>query len=503
MDSLSITYTPLSPHRISRQIGTLLLILAAFMASGILIGLIFQDFKSVLAFATAVTITALSGLAFFQFGRRADSGLSRRDAIVVVSLSWIFIGVFGGLPYLFDGTFTRFEDAYFETISGFSTTGATVLVEIEGGLSKAGHFWRTLTHWLGGMGIIVLFVAVFPHLGVGGKFLFKSEVPGPIVEGLKPKIKETSKALWFIYSALTLVNFLLLWLISGMDWFDAICHAFATLATGGFSTKNSSIGYWQATPSVDVITTIFMFLAGINFALYYLAMIQGGLKRAVRDRELWLYSGLTIAAIILATAFLVAGSSPLDEHDYSNPITALRYASFQVIAVVTTTGFGTANFDTWAPFLKLMLFFLMFMGGSAGSTAGGLKVFRVLVLIKACKNEIYRAFRPESVRALRVGDSVIRPEIVHTIVVFFAIFVLIFVATTLFIAAFGYDMVTSASATIACLASIGPGLAKVNAVSNYEFFEAPIKVVLSLCMILGRLELFTALVLLVPSFWRR
>ncbi|OIP29894.1 MAG: hypothetical protein AUK47_26505 [Deltaproteobacteria bacterium CG2_30_63_29] len=499
----SIAYLGLSPKRISRLLGVLMIVLAACMASSIVIGAIYHDAKSILAFAAAVTLTFLVGGAFFLFGRDAVGAISRRDAIVVVSFSWVFIGVFGGLPYIFDGTFTQFHDAFFETISGFSTTGATVITNIEGSLSKAGHWWRCLTHWLGGMGIIVLFVAIFPQLGVGGKFLFKSEVPGPIVEGLKPKIKETSKALWLIYFFLTLVNFALLWLVSGMNWFDAICHAFGTLATGGFSTKNASIAYYNEFVSVDIITTLFMFLAGANFALYYVAIVQGGVKRALADRELWAYAGVVFVATIAVTIWLNINASPTDEHNYGNIFTALRYASFQVVSIITTTGFGTANFDMWAPAAKLLLFFAMFMGGCAGSTAGGIKVFRVLVVVKACFNEIHRAFRPESVRMLRVGTAIIRQEVVHTIVVFFALFVLIFVAVTLFVASFGHDFITSASSTIACLASIGPGLEKVNAVSNFAFYNGPIKIVLSFCMILGRLELFTVLVLFVPSFWRR
>lgn len=497
-----IVYTPLSARRISYLLGRLIILLGATMLSSVVVGFVYQDMKSVIAFGAAGGATIVAGTTFWAWGRRSrKEAISRRDAIVVVGLSWVFIGMFGGLPYLLDGTFASFENAFFEAVSGFSTTGATVLTEIEGSLSMAGHFWRCLTHWLGGIGIVVLFVAIFPQLGVGGKLLFKSEVPGPIVEGLKPKIRETSWSLLYVYAGLTVIDFLLLW-AAGMTWFDAICHAFSTLGTGGFSTKNASIGHWADTPAIDVITTVFMVVAGVNFALYYLAVFQRRPRAALADRELWMYVGITLGAMAFATLWLWIFNGPGDQ-DYSSIWDALRYGTFQVAAIVTTTGFGTDNFNEWAPVLKWMLVMLMFIGGCAGSTAGGMKVFRIFVLIKACFNEVYRAFRPESVRALRVGHSIIKPEVVHTIVVFFALYLCIWASVALFVAAHGYDLVTAATATVACLASIGPGLGEVNAAGNFAHFPAQVKIVLSMCMILGRLELFTVLVLLVPSFWRR
>lgn len=503
MQQTVVTYTPLSARRISYWLGRLILGLAVTMLPSVLIGgLIEHDLRAVTAFLASAIITAISGAAFWLFGRRAERMISRRDAVVVVALAWLFIGLFGGLPYLLDGSMTRIEDAYFESVSGFTTTGATVLIDIEGSLSMAGHFWRCLSHWLGGMGVIVLFVAIFPQLGVGGKLLFKSEVAGPIVEGLRPKIKETSAALWRTYALLTLCNFLCLWLISGLSWFDAICHAFSTVATGGFSTRNDSIGHWSALPSVDLITIVFMFLGGVNFALYYVALFQRRPRAALRDRELWLYSAVTLFATLVATLWLwLDGGSGL--RDTSSLVSALRYASFQVVSVVTTTGYVTDNLAHWAPVLMAMLIALMFMGGCAGSTSGGLKVFRVLVVFKAVLNEIYRAFRPESIRGLRVGDAILRPAVVQTIVVFTALFVFIWALVTIFVAAFGHDLITSATAALACFASIGPGLGEVHGYASYAFFEAPVKWALSICMILGRLELFTILVLFVPSFWRR
>lgn len=507
----------MNPKRISRLLGVVLGVLASAMSSGVLISLLYNDSQSLWAFIASCSLTALAGFAFSLYGKvgagaskAGPSGelLQPREAMVIVSLSWIFLGIFGGLPYLFDGSFHAFEDAFFESCAGFTTTGSSVLPEINQTLSMAGHFWRCLTHWLGGMGIVVLFVAIFPELGVGGKHLFKSEVPGPITEGLRPKIRETSTALWQVYIGLTGLCAASLW-VAGMDWFDATTHAFSILGTGGFSTRNGSMGEFQSAP-MDWISTLFMFLAGANFSLYYLGIFQAQTKKALQDRELWMYAGVTVAAGLAVSFSLWWDAGRLMERpnhpvgaDYNDFITALRFGFFQVASVMTTTGLGTDNFDQWSEFNRTLLVMLMFMGGCAGSTSGGLKVFRVLVLFKVMWIEIYRSYRPAAVRALRVGSSVIPQQTVHSIVVFFSVFLMIVVGVTLFLTAMGYDLVTSCTAVVASLASVGPGLGQVNIAANYGFFDPLSKVVLSLCMILGRLELFTVLVLLLPSFWRR
>lgn len=508
------------PAAVSREgqrgrpfVGAIVVVLGVAMSYSLVAGVMYES-NAVIASALFVMVVTIGiGVLFIIRPSESDT-LSRREAVVVVGIGWLSLGLFGGLPYMLDGTFVHFEDAYFETLSGFSTTGSTVLTEVDpetgkwAALSMAGQYWRCLTHWLGGMGIIVLFVAIFPQLGVGGRFLFKSEVPGPITEGLKPKIKETSMWLWLIYASLTLVDFLLLWLVGDMPRFEALCHSMATLATGGFSTEGGSLGQYDSA-SIDIITTGFMFLAGVNFTLYYVAVVQRGTKRALQDRELWTYTTIVVLASLVIAVSLWWNASPADSDitgkpvDYEDFGTALRYASFQVLAVVTTTGFGTANFDEWSPFVKLLLVFLMFMGGSAGSTAGGMKVLRIMVIFKAIYIEIYRFFRPESVRALRIGHAVIHQQVVRTILVFFVLFLFVFVVSTLFVAAFGHDIVTSSTAVVACLANIGPGLAQVNGANNFAFFEPPIKVLLSFLMVLGRLELFTLLVFFLPSFWRR
>ncbi len=476
---------------IARLLGILMCVLALTMATALGWTLYYDEPGATRAFVLAAALTLAFGLVLYFYGRREVGTIGRREALVVVTLSWFLIGLFGALPYMFDGAFTSFADAFFETVSGFTTTGSTVLTDIES-LSYGVHYWRCLTHWLGGMGIVVLFIAIFPQLGVGAKHLFKSEVPGPITEGLKPKIKETASTLWKIYLGLTLIEAgLLYW--AGMSAFDAVCHAFATLATGGFSTKNGSVADFQSVP-IDLIITFFMFLAGVNFSLYYLA-IRGKVGALFKDTEFRVYAGIVVIATLVITVNILAL--------HPNVFQALRYAVFQVVAIVTTTGFGTDNFDAWPPFAKLLLVALMFVGGSAGSTAGGMKVSRVIVVVKAAFIEIYKTFRPQAVKKVKLGRSVIPDPITRSIFGFFVLFLGVFVVGTLFMGLLGLDIVTAATSVIATLGNIGPGLARVGSIENFAFIPTVGKVFLSLCMILGRLELYTVLVLFLPDFWKR
>ena len=476
---------------ISKLLGTLLCVLALAMATSIGWSLYYGEAETVVALGMASGLTFLVGGGMYLYGRRERGTISRREALIVVALSWVLIGLFGALPYMFDGSFTNFADAFFEAVSGFTTTGSTVLVEIEA-LSYGVHFWRSMTHWLGGMGIIVLFIAIFPQLGVGAKHLFKSEVPGPITEGLKPKIKETASVLWKIYVGLTVIEALLLY-FAGMSVFDAVCHSMATLATGGFSTKNGSVADFESVP-IDLIITFFMFLAGINFGLYFL-FIRGKMTALFKDIEFRVYAGVTLLAT-LAIAINILTIHP----DF---LQALRYAVFQVVGVMTTTGFGTDNFDVWPPFSKLLLVFLMFMGGMAGSTAGGMKVSRIIVLVKAALNEVYKTFRPNAVRKVKLGRSVMPDPVIKSIFGFFVLFMMTFVIASLIMGLLGLDVVTATTAVVATLANIGPGLARVGSIENFAFIPSVGKIVLSICMILGRLELYTVLVLFLPHFWKR
>ncbi len=475
---------------IARLLSMLLAVLGVAMIMSIGWTLFYGETQATRAFAFSIAITLFSCALLYMWGRNSRSIIYRREALAVVGLGWVLIGIYGALPYWLAGTLDHFADAYFEATSGFTTTGATVIEDVEV-VSHGLQFWRMMTHWLGGMGIIVLFTALFAQLGVGAKQLLRSEVPGPITDALHPKIRETALAMWKIYAAFTAVLSLLLVLL-GMSPFDAICHGFATMATGGYSNYNSSISHFHSA-AIEMVIAIFMFMAGINFTLYH-QVIRGHWRSASRNSELHVYSGLIFAACALITFNTY-------DHQGENVWQALRYASFQVVSIITTTGFGTDDFDAYPTFSKFILLCLMFVGGCAGSTAGGMKVSRIIVLFKVVYQEIYQTFRPHMRVATRVGRVVVAPEVSHSILVFTIAFFLIFVGGSLFMTYLGLDLTTSITAVIACLGNIGPGLGQVGPTQNYAALPSVAKVFLSFCMLLGRLELTTLLVLLMPSFW--
>jgi trk system potassium uptake protein TrkH len=501
---------------VSRQVGILLMLLAGAMSTSLPVAWLCGDPASAyLTFGASSGLTLVAGALFWWLGRKASGTLFRREALAIVGVSWLLIGFFGGLPYVFEGALPNFVDAYFETVSGFSTTGSTVLTNIEG-LTEALHWWRTMTHWLGGIGIVVIFVAIFPQLGVGGKLLFKTEVPGPITEGLRPKIRETSLALFWIYLAFTLILAGLLYVVgpdeaealargrpnAEMDWHNAFAHSFATMGTGGFSTLNDSVAGFDSV-AVDLLLTLFMFLAGVNFGLYYVAL-QSGWRVALRDRELWMYAGVILAATVVVTANIWGSGDPGSAHalKHEGLWPSARYAAFQVVSVVTTTGFGTDNFELYPPLGKLVLVFLMFLGGMAGSTAGGMKMFRFLVMFKAIGQQVLQVFRPAQVQVVRINRKAMRAEVVQSILSFLLLGLVIFTLASLYMAWLGLDVVSATTSVAATLFNVGPGLAKVGSVENFAFIPTSGKVVLSLCMVMGRLEFYSILVLLVPAFWR-
>ena len=478
-------------RQVSRLLGVLTSVQGLVMLAPAAVSLYFGELDSAQAIGGAALITVLIGLVAFRLGRRARGDLYRREALLTVSLGWFAASALGALPYLFDGAFTSFVDGFFEVASGLTTTGSTVMTDIET-KSRGILLWRSLTHWMGGMGIVVLFVAIFPELGVGGKHLFRSEVPGPITEGLRPKIRETSKALWRIYLSLSIVDTLLL-MAAGMSLYEAANHAMATMATGGFSTRNASIGAFDSS-LVDGVTIVFMALAGINFSLYYM-ILRGGIRQAFADRELWAYAGIMAVASLIVSASIV----PL----HGDVFRALRFGTFQVVSIMTTTGFGTDNFDVYPELSRLLLVALMFIGGSAGSTAGGIKVYRFVVLAKASIVEVQKVFRPAAVLPVRIGGFVVPEETVRAIFAFFTLYIAIFVAASLAMTTMGLDLVTATTSVAATLNNIGPGLSRVGSIENFAFIPDTGKVLLSVCMILGRLELMTVAVLVLPSFWRR
>ena len=469
-----------------------LLALVALMM-GAPLGLAIADgsLRAVWAYLAGLLTTAVAGFLLGRLGRNAPSTLHRKDALGSVALTWLCLGLFGGLPFVVEGSIATPAAAIFEAVSGFTTTGATVVGDIDN-LSRATNLWRCEMHWIGGMGIVVLFVAVFPQLGVGAKHLFKSEVPGPITEGLRPQIKQTAVALWWIYGGLTALEVVLL-VFAGMPLFDSICHAMSTLGTGGFSSRGASIGAYD-NAMIDWIVAVFMLIAGINFGLYY-GLLRGRWREMWRNYELRFYLAVNLFVIVVI-AYLIAPK-------HSNPLESLRYSTFQTLAVTTTTGFMTEDFDKYPDIARYLLFLCMFMGGCAGSTAGGIKASRVFVLLRLASAEIRSMLRPHDVATIRLGTSTVPRAVAYAILVFVSTYFLIFAVSSAALVVMGLDLLSAMSATVACLSSVGPGLAKVGPVENFMFIPAAGKLLLSFCMIAGRLEIFALLAVFSPECWRR
>lgn len=489
-------------------LGNLLICLAGALLLPLLLAVYYQSAagdSDLRPFIYSFVVTLLVGV-LLRLMTKSEQELGNKEGAAVVTLGWTVCAVYGSLPYLFHGTFAgaernwlvEFSFCVFESISGFTTTGATVLTQIED-LPHAILFWRSLTHWLGGMGIVVLAVAILPMLGVGGMQLFRAEAPGPQTERLTPRIAQTAKLLWGVYALISVLETCVLW-IGGMTLFDALCHTFGTMATGGFSTKQLSVGHYDSV-YFDVVITVFMFLAGTNFALHYGAR-RGDLRSYLRDGEFRFYGFL----FLLCTALIVWDTMTTKVGDvvlYDSFGSALRYASFQVSAIITTTGYGTFNFQQWPALSQFVLVVLMFIGGCAGSTAGGMKQMRFLLLIKQGYVEIKRLILPHIVLPVKVGDRVVSPEVMTNVLGFFFLFIGIFAIATCMMAALGLDLISAASATIATLGNIGPGLGTVGPHDSYAHVPTLGKFILSACMLLGRLELYTVLVLFSPELWRK
>ncbi|MFH1068607.1 MAG: TrkH family potassium uptake protein [Candidatus Glassbacteria bacterium] len=440
----------------------------------------------------SMAITVGSGLALALFTRQ-ETDIRVREGFAIVTFGWVVTAAFGSLPFLLTGSITSFTDAYFETLSGFTTTGASILSDVEA-LPRSVLLWRSLTHWLGGMGIIVLSIAILPFLGVGGMQLFKAEVPGPTPDRLKPRISQTAGLLWAVYLLLTVLEIFFL-TAGGMDLFDSTNHAFATLATGGFSTKNLSVGHFESA-YIQYVIVFFMFMAGVNFSLHYRCLT--GLKPVVyfRDRE-WVFYLLIIFCgtllIFLQNWAAGAGFSELN----------FRQCLFQVVSIVTTTGFATTDFDAWAPFSRIMLLSLMFVGGCAGSTGGGMKVIRLLLILKHGRSELRKLLHPRAVMMVKVSRIRVRPEVMLNVLSFFTLYIALFIFASFFMTALGLDLVSATSSVAATLGNIGPGLGQVGPMLNYSTVPVTGKWLLSFCMLLGRLEIFTVIILFLPEAWRK
>ena len=412
--------------------------------------------------------------------------------MAITTLGWVAASIFGALPFYFSGVLPQPVDCIFETISGFTTTGASVIRNVEI-VAPGILFWRSLTHWLGGLGIIVLGLAILPFLGVGGMQLYKAEVPGPVVDKLKPRLKDTAMILWKVYVAFTVAEAILL-LLGGMNLLDALCHTFGTLATGGFSTKNASIGYYQSV-YIDVVVTIFMLLGGINFALHFQAF-RGKPLALWRDSECRFFMGFWLLLTLIITLNCFGKT-------YDSFWKSLQYASFTVASITTTTGYATGNFELWPPLSLCLLLLCMVVGASVGSTGGGVKCMRIMVVLKHGYRELIRLIHPRAVVRLKLGDQVVPAEIFASIAGFIFLYLGLAAVSMFLVAAAGVDLVTTISSVLACLGNVGPGLGKVGPMDNYAGMPEFAKWLLSLDMLLGRLEIYTVIILLVPRFYKK
>lgn len=483
--------------------GLLLLCNGAFMLVAALVSGLYKDGVTI-EITMAAIVTMLVGLVAMFFTRDHKKEVKPKEGYIIVTFGWLVMSASGMLPYLFTGAIPDITNAFFETISGYTTTGASILNDIES-LPKGLLFWRSLTHWIGGMGIIVLAIAILPLLGIGGMQLFAAEAPGPSADKLHPRITDTAKRLWLIYVGYTLAETLLLKL-AGMGFFDAMNHAMATLSTGGFSTKNSSLAYWNDQPLIQYIVILFMFLAGSNFVLSYFAF-KGKIQKVLKDEEFKFYTGFIISFSIVAALVIHFQAQP--QVSASLPMvfgygeSAIRHALFQVLAVVTTTGFVTADFTGWTPFLTIFFFGLMFLGGSAGSTAGGIKVMRHLLIIKNGLLEFKRTLHSNAIIPVRYNNKTVAESIVYNIIGFFVLYMLLFIIGALVLAFMGLDFESAIGGAATSLGNVGPGLGSLNPLSNFNDLPALGKWWCGFLMLLGRLELFTVLILFSPYFWRK
>ena len=483
--------------------GLLLLCNGGFMLLAALVSFLYQDGVAV-HITLAALLTAFTGLGLMFFTREHVKELGKREGYIVVTFGWVFMSLSGTLPYIFSGAILDFTNAFFETMSGYTTTGASVVDNIEG-LPHGILFWRSLTHWIGGMGIIVLAIAILPLLGIGGMQLFAAEAPGPSADKLHPRITDTAKRLWLIYVGYTAVQTILLKL-AGMNFFDAINHALSTLSTGGFSTKNASVAYWNDQPLIQWIIILFMFLAGANFVLSYFAF-KGKIQKVLKDEEFKYYTIFTLGFSVLAGLIIYFQSDPsLSTIDHpmvwGEAESAFRHAIFQVLAVVTTTGFVSADYTMWTPFLTVLFFGLMFSGGSAGSTSGGVKVVRHLITIKNGFMEFKRTLHPNAILPVRYNMRAVTREIVFTVLGFFILYMLSFIIGALVLSMLGLDFETAIGGAATSLGNVGPGLGQLSPVNNFNSLPDLGKWWCAFLMLIGRLELFTVLILFTPFFWR-
>lgn len=472
---------------IGQVVGRVLCIEAALMLLPMIAAVIYDE--SPVPFLITIGITGGIGLVMWRV-RAKSGGITARDGFLIVGLSWIAMSLLGAIPFVLTGDIPNYIDALFETVSGLTTTGASVVTSPES-MTRGGMFWRLFTHWIGGMGILVFVLAVLPMSGNRSMHIMRAEVPGPTVGKLVPRIRKTASILYLLYIALTLVETVLL-IAGGMSFYDALLHSFATAGTGGLSTRALSIGYYNSA-YIDIVVGVFMILFGANFSLYYLILL-GNIRTALRNEELRWFLGI-IAFAVLTIAFDIRNL-------YGGVGHALRYSFFQVTSIISTTGFATADFNLWPEYSKFLLVLLMFVGGCAGSTAGGLKVSRVMLLFKSCTIEVKKMLRPRCVENVRLDGKPVDGQTVYNALTYFTFYIIILLIAGLIVSLDGLDFTTNFTAALSCLSNVGPGLSLVGPTGSFAIFSPLSKIVLMICMLLGRLEIFPLLLLFVPFTWR-
>ena len=478
---------------ISRTVGLILLITGIFQLFPLLIAVIDHEPRNILAYIESLCLILLVGSALLLFSRGGNRMFSAQEGFAATGLSWIFMSAFGALPFFLSGQIPSYVDAFFEMVSGFTTTGASILTDVEA-LSRCNLFWRSFSHWLGGMGVLVLLLAVVPGArknGGTGIYLMRAESPGPSVDKLTPHLRQTAMILYGIYILLTALCIVCL-LLGGMPVFDSFCIAFGTAGTGGFAIKNSSMGGYSC--FLQTVVTVFMFLFGVNFSLYYMLLLRK-FKAVFKNEELRLYFGIAAGSIVLIAINI--------SRMYNTVYEAVHHAAFQVVSIMTTTGYGTVDFEQWPAFSKAILLSLMFIGASAGSTGGGLKVSRVLLLMKSIRRTIRKALHPRRVQPVYMDGRAVSEEVCDNVNAYLAIYCVILVLSFAIISVDGFSIGTNFSAVASCFNNIGPGFELVGATQNFSIYSDLSKIILSLDMLLGRLEIFPLLLLLSPDTWSR
>ena len=475
---------------VSYIVGRIMQLEAALFMLPLITSLIYGEIKSAVSFLISAAIALVIGLFLSYVTGKNDKLLFAREGFATVAVAWILMSAVGALPFVISGQIPSYVDALFETISGFTTTGASILANVEA-LGKGMLFWRSFTHWLGGMGVLVFIMAILPQDSGRAIHIMRAEMAGPVVGKLVPKIKDTAKILYLIYIALTLVQIILL-LLGGMSFYESLVHAFGTAGTGGFGILGDSIGSYN--PYLQWVITIFMLIFGVNFNLYYLLLIRQT-KTVFMNTELWAYIGIVVASSLVITSNIY--------HIYGSASTSLRHAFFQVASVITTTGFSTTNYDMWPEFSKALIILLMFIGGCAGSTAGGIKISRFIIAFKTLFKDIRQMAHPRSVSAVKLEGRKLDDKTVHGVNAYFSLYLIMFLLIFVCLSLEPFDFETNFTATLACFNNIGPGLGAVGPASSFAAYSAPAKLLLSLAMLLGRLEIFPIILIFTPSFWKK